>query len=61
MNICVVVNGEGFLTINNVTLEDAGSYECQAVNAVGSARLHNLLQIVGKNWNSAHKNSIYAN
>lgn len=42
------VNGEGTLTINNITLEDAGAYECNAVNSAGTAKLNVHLQIVGE-------------
>ncbi|XP_067938237.1 peroxidasin homolog isoform X2 [Watersipora subatra] len=41
------VNGEGYLSISNISLEDAGSYECHAINSVGTARLNIHLQVVG--------------
>lgn len=42
------MSSNGKLTITNVTLEDAGAYECQAVNSVGSAYINIILQIVGE-------------
>ena len=42
------MTSDGFLTVDNITFEDAGLYQCQAVNSVGSRRLNIQLQIVGK-------------
>lgn len=45
--IYFLVTSDGYLTVNNITFEDAGLYQCQAVNSVGSRRLDMRLQIVG--------------
>mgnify|MGYP001791611690 CR=1 FL=1 len=44
----IAVTGENSLVINNVSLDDAGAYICQASNAVGRTTLTIHLQIVGQ-------------
>ena len=39
---------DGTLVINKVTVEDAGSYSCQATNIVGSAKASAPAYVLGK-------------
>ena len=55
----IIVTSDGFLTVDNITFEDAGLYQCQAVNSVGSRRLNIQLQIVGKLY--VHSYSLHLN
>jgi peroxidase len=47
-NLSFRISSVGSLYISNVSQEDAGTYECSAVNSNGRARAHGYVTVKGK-------------